>query len=113
MKWLTDRRRDVAGWLVTPLLTLLAAPVLACIGGFTASYFYQPHGTPGLCEEAAADNMCEETTLRVVGWHVLIAGVMWLLLWAIPWWRGLRTPRTLLAVAATAVVVLLAVRLAA
>ncbi|MGW5557922.1 hypothetical protein ACWER9_11930 [Micromonospora sp. NPDC003944] len=112
MKRLVDRRRDVAGWLVAPLFTLVAAPVLACIAWFTADFFYNSHSTPSLCEEAVADNMCEETTLAVIGQHVLITGGIWLLLWIIPWWRGLRALRILLAVVATAVLVLLAVRLA-
>ncbi|MGC4748393.1 hypothetical protein ACLQ28_22465 [Micromonospora sp. DT201] len=43
---------------------------------------------------------------------VVISGAMWLLLWVIPWWRGLRTVRVLLAVAAaTVVLVLLPVRM--
>jgi hypothetical protein len=105
-----DRRRDLAGWLVTPLFTLVAAPVLAGIVGVLGNLPHQS-GPPPLCETAVADNMCEETSLKVIGTHVAISGVMWLLLWIIPWWRGLRTVRVLLAVAATVVLVLLPVRM--
>ncbi|MFC7549032.1 hypothetical protein [Plantactinospora sp. GCM10030261] len=111
--WLKDRRRDLAGWLVTPLLTLVAAPVVACMAGVLASFRDGSLSQPALCREALADNRCEETTLGVIGGHVVIAGALWLLLWMIPWWRGLRTPRILLAVAATVVLALLPVRLVA
>ncbi|MEV1013487.1 hypothetical protein AB0I89_26810 [Micromonospora sp. NPDC049801] len=107
---LMDRRRDLAGWLVTPLFTLVAAPVLAGIVGVLGN-IGDSNGPPMLCKEAIADNSCEETSLRVIGVHVAIAGTMWLLLWIIPWWRGLRTVRVLLAVAATVVLVLLPVRM--
>lgn len=107
---LADRRRDLAGWLVTPLFTLVAAPVLACIVGMLGN-LGDHNGPPALCEQAMADNMCEETSLGVIGGHVVISGTMWLLLWIIPWWRGLRTVRVLLAVAATVVLVLLPVRM--
>ncbi|WP_167492980.1 hypothetical protein [Micromonospora ureilytica] len=46
---------------------------------------------------------------RLMDRHRDLAGG--LLLWAIPWWRGLRTVRVLLAVAATVVLVLLPVRM--
>ncbi|WP_146766702.1 hypothetical protein [Micromonospora noduli] len=107
---LVDRHRDLAGWLVTPLFTLVAAPVLACLVGVLGS-LGDHNGPPALCKEAMAENMCEETSLGVVGVHVVISGVMWLLLWVIPWWRGLRTVRVLLAVAATVVLVLVPVRM--
>ncbi|MEV0398407.1 hypothetical protein [Polymorphospora rubra] len=113
MERLVDRRRDLAGWLVTPLFTLVAAPVLACIVGVLANLGNDAMHTPALCEKAMANNMCEETTLGVIGGHAVVSGAMWLLLWVIPWWRGLRTLRVLLAVAATVVLALLAVRLAA
>ncbi|MEV6811155.1 hypothetical protein [Micromonospora sp. NPDC051296] len=98
---------------MTPLFTLVAAPVLACIAGVLASLGNNATRTPALCAKAVADNMCEETTLGVIGGHVVISGAIWLLLWVIPWWRGLRTLRVLLAVVATVVLVLLPVRMAA
>ncbi|MFG2051053.1 hypothetical protein ACGFIW_26925 [Micromonospora sp. NPDC048935] len=110
MKRLVDRHRDLAGWLVTPLLTLVAAPVLACFVGVVGN-LVDHNGPPPLCEETIAENLCEETTLGVVGVHVVISAVMWLLLWVIPWWRGLRKARVLLAVAATVVLVVLPVRM--
>ncbi|MBY8871823.1 hypothetical protein K7640_08215 [Micromonospora sp. PLK6-60] len=113
MRWLPDRRRDLAGWVVTPLLTLVAAPVLACAAGLLASLLHPSPHSPALCQQALADNRCEETTLRVIGGHVAIAGGLWLLLWVVPWWRGLRPLRILLAVAATVVLALLPVRMAA
>ncbi|MFF0234310.1 hypothetical protein [Micromonospora sp. NPDC005254] len=110
MERLANRRRDLAGWLVTPLFTLVAAPVLAGIVGVLGN-FGDHNGPPALCKKAVADNMCEETSLGVIGTHLAISGAMWLLLWIIPWWRGLRTVRVLLAVAATVVLVLLPVRM--
>ncbi|MFG1651772.1 hypothetical protein ACGFIE_17785 [Micromonospora sp. NPDC049275] len=110
MERLTDRRRDLAGWLVTPLFTLVAAPVLAGIVGLLGN-LGDHNGPPAVCEKAVADNMCEETTLGLIGAHVAISSAMWLLLWIIPWWRGLRPVRVLLAVAATVVLVLLPVRM--
>jgi hypothetical protein len=113
MGWSVDRSRDITGWLVTPLLTLLAAPVLACLAGILATSWADTAGRPPtLCKEALATNSCEEVTLGVIGAHGVISGVTWLLLWVIPWWRGLRTLRVLLAVAVTVVLVLLLVRLA-
>lgn len=107
-----DRRRDLAGWLVTPLFTLVAAPVLAGIAGGLATLAVN-NAPPALCEETTAYNMCEESILGVIGRHVVISAAMWLLLWVIPWWRGLRTLRVLLAIAATVVLVLLPLRMAA
>ncbi|WP_431879053.1 hypothetical protein [Micromonospora marina] len=110
---LVDRSRDLAGWLVTPLFTLVAAPVLACVAGVLATFAAGNDGTPALCAESKAYNLCEETILGVAALHVAIAGGIWLLLWVLPWWRGLRTARVVLAVAATVVLVLLPVRMAA
>ncbi|MCI4063434.1 hypothetical protein MRQ36_12945 [Micromonospora sp. R77] len=100
-----DRRRDLAGWLLTPLVTLVAAPVTAGAvgvlillgGGFSQS--------PTFCESVVSDNRCEEKTLAMLGEHAVLFGAVWLLLWLVPWWRGLRTPRVLLAVVATLVLV--------
>lgn len=108
-----DRRRDLAGWLVTPLFTLVAAPVLACIAGVLATLAAENNAPPALCAETKAYNMCEESILGAAGLHVVISAGMWLLLWVLPWWRGLRTLRVVLAVAATVVLVLLPLRMAA
>ncbi|GAB4107425.1 hypothetical protein GCM10028790_64440 [Micromonospora taraxaci] len=84
--------------------------MLACIVALLGN-LGDHNGTPALCEKAVADNMCEETSLGVIGTHGAISGAMWLLLWIIPGWRGLRTVRVLLAVAATVVLILLPVRM--
>lgn len=105
-----DRRRDLAGWLLTPLYTLVGAPVLAgCVGMIVVLGADQP---PELCAAARADNTCEETTLAMLGGHAVLFAVMWLLLWLVPWWRGLRILRILLAVLAAAVLVLAPIRMA-
>lgn len=91
----------------------MAAPVLACLAGLVAGLRDRTSGPPELCAEALGDNMCEETTLGVIGGHVIAFVALWMLLWLIPWWRGLRVPRIVVAVAATIVLMILPVRLAA
>lgn len=105
-----DRRRDLAGWLLTPLYTLVGAPVLAgCVGIVAVLGSNRP---PEFCAAARADNACEEATLAMLGGHAVLFAAMWLLLWLVPWWRGLRIPRILLAILAAAVLVLAPIRLA-
>ncbi|MET8118811.1 hypothetical protein [Micromonospora sp. NPDC005291] len=107
--WL-DRRRDLAGWVLTPLVTLVVTPVLAgCTAMVTVLGADQP---PALCEAVRSENGCEEATLTVLGAHLAVAAGMWLLLWLVPWWRGLRVPRVLLAVAVAGVVIAVPLRLA-
>ncbi|WBB70786.1 hypothetical protein [Micromonospora sp. WMMD812] len=104
-----DRRRDLAGWLFTPLVTLLAAPVIAgCVGMVVVLGADKP---PALCASSSTDNRCEETTLAMWGEHAALFAAAWLLLWLVPWWRGLRVPRVLLAIIATAVVVAVPIRM--
>ncbi|WP_433387587.1 hypothetical protein [Micromonospora sp. KLBMP9576] len=105
-----DRRRDLAGWLLTPLVTLLVTPVLAgCTAMVALLGADQP---PALCEQVRPENGCEEATLTLLGAHLVVAAGMWLLLWLLPWWRGLRVPRVLLAVVAAGVVIAVPLRMA-
>ncbi|WP_406106170.1 hypothetical protein [Micromonospora globbae] len=98
-----DRRRDLAGWLLTPLYTIVGAPVVAgCIGLVVMTGGAQ---RPEFCASVRADNGCEEKVLAVLGGHAVLFGALWLSLWALPWWRGLRVPRIVLAVVAFGVLV--------
>jgi hypothetical protein len=106
-----DRRRDVAGWLLTPLVALVLGPavtaavtVLLVIGGGLGEL-------PEVCARARPDNRCEEVTLGLAGQHMAVFGGLWLLLWVLPWWRGLRGVRVGLAVLAIAVLVAAPLRL--
>jgi hypothetical protein len=54
----------------------------------------------------------EETTYDVLGEHIILFATMWLLLWVVPWWRGLRPLRVLLAIVAFAVLVAMPIRMA-
>lgn len=109
--WL-DRRHDVAGWLLTPLVTLVAAPLIAGVVGMVALLRGDPNRPPALCESALADNSCEETTLGMLGEHMVLFAALWLMLWLVPWWRGLRILRVLLAIIASAVLVAAPMRMA-
>ncbi|MFD2764266.1 hypothetical protein [Micromonospora eburnea] len=62
---------------------------------------------PEFCAEARLDNRCE-TTLAMLAGHV----VLFVVLWLVPWWRGLRTLRILLAILAAVVLVLAPIRMA-
>jgi predicted small integral membrane protein len=105
-----DRRRDVLGWVLTPLVTLLLGPAVAASVGVLA--INGPSEVPALCENAAANNRCEETTLGMLAEHVVLFGLLWLLLWLTPWWRGLRTARIVLAVIACVVLLVAPLRMA-
>jgi hypothetical protein len=107
-----DRRRDLAGWLLTPLVTLVLGPALA-VAVLALMALYTDLGTTSdACRAAAAGNRCEEITLGMLGGHAVLFGVLWLLLWLTPWWRGLRTARMALAVVACLVLVAAPLRLA-
>lgn len=110
-RWL-DRRRDLGGYLLTPLITLVVAPVTAGAVAMVVLLGGAFDRTPALCEAAVSDNRCEEVTLGMLGEHVLLSAGVWLLLWLLPWWRGLRKPRILLAVIACAVLVAAPIRMA-
>ncbi|TDC01284.1 hypothetical protein E1091_03140 [Micromonospora fluostatini] len=97
-----DRRRDLAGWLVTPLATLVAAPVLVCVAAMVSTMMGNFDRPPRLCD-TGLENRCEEITLGMLAGHVVAFAAGWLLLWAVPWWRGLRTVRIVLAVVACVV----------
>ena|SRR5689334_7234857 len=104
------RRRDVAGWLVTPLLTLVAGPVLAGLVGIGVIAGQDQNNPPAVCQSAAA-NGCEEATLRVLAEHAVLFAALWAALWLVPWWRGLRGVRVALAVLAIVVLVMGPMRL--
>jgi hypothetical protein len=106
-----NRRRDLAGWLLTPLLTVVTAPALAFAVG-VALLVAPSTGSPPMCDSVRAENGCEEATLAMWGAHGVVFAVLWLLLWLLPWWRSLRVPRNLLAVVATLVLVLVPIRMA-
>jgi hypothetical protein len=86
-----DRNRDTKGWVLTPVLTLLLGPAVAAslsllVAEDSTSY-------PGLCDGVAAANGCQEAVTGMFAVHIWIFLAGWLLLWAVPWWRGLRAYR--------------------
>ena len=86
-----DRGRDLRGWLVAPLVTLVLAPALAISIGILVAESSTSY--PGICDAAAATNGCEEAVVAMFALHARIFAAGWLLLWALPWWRGLRPYR--------------------
>jgi hypothetical protein len=109
--WL-DRRRDLAGWLLTPLITFVVAPLTAGIVGVVVLLTGGYGRTPVICGSALAHNGCEETTYGILDEHIIFFVTVWLLLWAVPWWRGLRPVRVLLAIVAFAVLIAAPIRMA-
>lgn len=109
--WL-DRRRDLAGWLLTPLITFVVAPLTAGIVAVVVLLAGGYGRTPVICESALANNGCEETTYGILDEHVIFFATVWLLLWVVPWWRGLRPVRVLLAIVAFAVFIAAPIRMA-
>jgi hypothetical protein len=79
--WL-DRRRDLAGWLLAPLITFVAAPLAAGMVGMFELLAGGYGRTPAICESALAHNGCEESTYRLLGEHLIVFVTVWLLLWA-------------------------------
>jgi hypothetical protein len=105
-----SHRRDLPGWLLTPLVTLFIGPAVAASVGIIGTVLDAGDSAAALCGSALADNRCEEVTLVVVAQHGVLFGLLWLLLWALPWWRGLRIARIALAVVACLVLVALPLR---
>ncbi|WP_146603531.1 hypothetical protein [Micromonospora endophytica] len=103
-----DRRRDLAGYLLVPLFTLIAAPVVACCAALLAN---DGGPYPEVCEPVRAVNGCEEEILGIAAGHILVAAALWLLLWLLPWWRGLRLVRIVLAAIAFVALTTLAIRI--
>ncbi|GAA3961007.1 hypothetical protein [Actinoplanes auranticolor] len=101
----TDRRRDLAGWLLTPLMTLVLGPAVAASVGLLMVLWGGLGEVPEVCAETVADNRCEEISLEMVSQHIAVFGVLWLALWLLPWWRELRGVRTGIAVLACVVLV--------
>ncbi|GID93391.1 hypothetical protein Adi01nite_28030 [Amorphoplanes digitatis] len=109
--WGTDRRRDLLAYICVPLVTLFAVPTLVLFWGI--AILGNSTGTPAICDGVRAVNGCEEATWAVIRVHVLGFLGLWALLWALPWWQGLRTPRVLFAAAAGAFLFAGLLRLAA
>lgn len=95
-----DRRRDLRGWLITPAVTLLLAPILTAGLGFLM--LADSDSYPRFCYPVVDENGCQEAIFAMFVLHARVFAVGWLLLWALPWWRGLRPYRAWLAVAAGA-----------
>jgi hypothetical protein len=103
-----DRRTDM-WWLLTPLLTILLGPMLAGVVTFFVTE--ADDGYPRICRPVVEQNGCEEAVLRMLAQHTIAFLVLWLALWALPWWRGLRKYRIALALVAFAVLLLVPLRL--
>ena len=104
------RPRDVAGWLLTPVSTLVLAPPLTMI---LSVALLAGGGPPALCERVTTANGCEELTLGVIGEHAVAFAVLWLALWVLPWWRSWRRARIVIALIASLVLLAIPVRMAA
>jgi hypothetical protein len=110
-RWTTDRRRDLLAYIAVPVVTLFAAPMLVIFWGIVI--LGSGNGAPSMCDEVRAVNGCEELTWSLIRAHVLGFLGLWALLWALPWWRGLRQPRVMLALASGAVLFVALLRMAA
>ncbi|BBH69039.1 hypothetical protein ACTI_57240 [Actinoplanes sp. OR16] len=104
------RERDLTGWIVTPIATLVIVPPLTLILAVITLTGTQ---APAICHDVATANGCEERTLGLIGEHVVLFLALWLLLWALPWWRSLRAWRTALAVLAAAALLAAPLRMSA
>ncbi|WP_433832067.1 hypothetical protein ACQP2E_15165 [Actinoplanes sp. CA-015351] len=104
------RERDIVGWLLTPIATFVLAPPLTMILGFV---LLTGDSAPAICHDVATANGCEELTLGLIGEHAVIFLVLWLALWAMPWWRSLRTARIVIAVIAAVALLAVPIRMAA
>jgi hypothetical protein len=106
-----DKRPDVFSWIVTPVTTLFVGPGLAAsIGLFVAE---RAKNYPRVCAPVRLANGCEETLLRMAAEHAVAFLFFWLLLWAMPWWRGLRAYRIGLAVVTALILIAVPLRLIA
>jgi hypothetical protein len=93
-----DRGRDLAGWLITPVVTLVLA--LAVTGIMLLLLVGTSSLYPSVCDGVEAVNGCGEKVRDLLVLHFRIFAVGWVLIWAIPWWRGLHKFRIALAVLA-------------
>jgi hypothetical protein len=106
-----DKRPDVYHWILTPVTTLVVGPGLAAsIGLFVAE---RATDYPRVCAPVRLANGCEETLLRMATEHAIVFLFFWLLLWVMPWWRGLRAYRIGLAVVAALILIAVPLRLIA
>ncbi|MEV6849925.1 hypothetical protein [Actinoplanes sp. NPDC051411] len=106
-----DKRPDVYNWILTPVTTLVVGPILAAVIGL----FVGERATnyPRVCAPVRLANGCEETLLRLGAEHAVAFLFFWLLLWAMPWWRGLRAYRIGLAVVTALILIAVPLRLIA
>jgi hypothetical protein len=98
-----DRSRDLRGWMTAPLVTLGLAPALTISIGILVAESSTAY--PEVCDAAATTNGCQETIFAILTLQSRIFFAGWLLLWALPWWRGLRRYRNWAAVAVGAVLI--------
>lgn len=103
-----DRHRDVAAWVTTPVVTLLVGPV---VGFCTVAALSGLRTSPMLIDCTGGDNGCYQGQTSAIAHHVVAFLIGWLLLWCLPWWRGLRRVRILVAVLTVLPLVLLPIRL--
>jgi hypothetical protein len=109
-RWTADRRRDLLAYIAVPVVALFAAPALVAFLGI--AILGSTSEAPSMCDEVRVVNGCEELTWSLIRAHVLGFLGLWALLWVMPWWRGLRTPRVLLALASGAVLFIAVLRMA-
>jgi hypothetical protein len=106
-----DKRPDVFSWVLAPVMTMAVGPGLAAlIGLFVAE---RTSGYPEVCAAVESTNGCEETLLRMAAQHAVAFLALWVLLWALPWWRGLRAYRIGLAVVTALILIAVPLRLIA
>jgi hypothetical protein len=106
-----DKRPDVFNWILTPVMTLAVGPGLAASGLLFVAE--ETSGYPRVCASVRLANGCEETLLRMAAEHTIAFLFFWLLLWAPPWWRGLRAYRMGLAVVTALILIAVPLRLVA
>jgi hypothetical protein len=106
-----DKRTDVYYWILVPMSTLVLGPALAATVMFFVALSARNY--PSICAAVRLSNGCEETVLRMAAWHAFAFLVGWVLLWAVPWWRGLRTYRLWFAVALALILIAIPLRLIA
>lgn len=98
---LDGRARDVLYWWLTPVLTLLLGPAVACAAGVPMLI---SGDDPAFCAQRTS-NGCQEAAVALGSRQVVLFGVLWLLLWTIPWRRSMRPWRFVVAGLATLMLV--------
>jgi hypothetical protein len=107
-----DRTRDLANWLTVPFVTLIAGPLLAVCTGVVLTLLSHA-GVSSLTENACTSTEgnvgldCYAAETALIQRHLAAFLIGWLLLWCLPWWRGLRRARLLIAALSVLPLVLL------